>query len=120
MARRSASASATRRLPATRRGDGGEPGTIKDRYVMELRPHRLVEATLIAMAFAEANEGYIYLREEYATARARLERAIDEFRTAGLLEARSLDLVIGAGAYLSGEEAAMLESMEGPRARPRR
>ncbi|HLG07530.1 MAG TPA: NADH-ubiquinone oxidoreductase-F iron-sulfur binding region domain-containing protein [Gaiellaceae bacterium] len=99
--------------------DEGEPGTIKDRYVMELRPHLLVEATLIAMAFAEANEGYIYLREEYATARARLERAIDEFRTAGLLEARSLELVIGAGAYIAGEETAMLESMEGRRAMPR-
>ena len=50
--------------------DEGEPGTIKDRYVMELRPHLFVEGVLIAMRFAEADEGYIYLREEYATARA--------------------------------------------------
>jgi formate dehydrogenase beta subunit len=99
--------------------DEGEPGTIKDRFVMELRPHLLVEGTLIAMGFAEAEEGLIYLREEYATARARLEQAIDEFRAAGLLDGRSLELVIGAGAYIAGEETAMLESMEGRRAMPR-
>jgi len=99
--------------------DEGEPGTIKDRYVMELRPHLFVEGTLIAMRFAEAAEGYIYLREEYATSRARLRQAIDEFRAAGLLDGRSLELVIGAGAYIAGEETAMLESMEGRRAMPR-
>jgi formate dehydrogenase len=99
--------------------DEGEPGTIKDRYVMELRPHLLVEGTLVAMAFAEADAGFIYLREEYAESRARLARAIDEFRTAGLLAGRSLELVIGAGAYIAGEESAMLESMEGRRAMPR-
>jgi NADH:ubiquinone oxidoreductase subunit F (NADH-binding)/NADH:ubiquinone oxidoreductase subunit E len=99
--------------------DEGEPGTIKDRYVMELRPHLLVEATLIAMQFAEAEQGYIYLREEYAASRHRLERAIGEFRSAGLMDARSLELVIGAGAYIAGEETAMLESMEGRRAMPR-
>ena len=99
--------------------DEGEPGTIKDRYVMELRPHLLVEAVLIAMAFAEASEGYIYLREEYATARTRLLQGIEEFRHAGLLDGLSLELVIGAGAYIAGEETAMLESMEGRRAMPR-
>ena len=55
--------------------DEGEPGTIKDRYVMELRPHLMLEGTLVAMRFAEATEGFIYLREEYATARARLAAA---------------------------------------------
>jgi len=99
--------------------DEGEPGTIKDRYVMELRPHLLVEATLLAMRFAEAEEGYVYLREEYATARSRLETAIGEFRDAGLLDGRRLELVIGAGAYIAGEESALLESMEGRRAMPR-
>jgi NADH:ubiquinone oxidoreductase subunit F (NADH-binding) len=99
--------------------DEGEPGTIKDRYVMELRPHLMLEATLIAMDFAEAPEGLIYLREEYGTARARLLTAIDEFRSAGLLDGRSLSLVIGAGAYICGEETAMLESMEGRRGMPR-
>jgi NADH:ubiquinone oxidoreductase subunit F (NADH-binding)/NADH:ubiquinone oxidoreductase subunit E len=99
--------------------DEGEPGTIKDRYVMELRPHLLVEGTLIAMRFAEAEEGFIYLREEYATSRARLERAIEEFVAAGVLDGRSLQIIVGAGAYIAGEETAMLESMEGRRAMPR-
>jgi NADH:ubiquinone oxidoreductase subunit F (NADH-binding)/NADH:ubiquinone oxidoreductase subunit E len=99
--------------------DEGEPGTIKDRYVMELRPHLMLEGALIAMAFADATEGFIYLREEYATARERLTQAIDEFRDAGLLEGRSLELVVGAGAYICGEETAMLESMEGRRGMPR-
>ena len=99
--------------------DEGEPGTFKDRYVMELRPHLMIEATVLAMRFAEATEGFVYLREEYATARERLSRAIEEFRAAGLLEGRSLELVVGAGAYICGEETAMLESMEGRRGMPR-
>jgi NADH:ubiquinone oxidoreductase subunit F (NADH-binding)/NADH:ubiquinone oxidoreductase subunit E len=99
--------------------DEGEPGTIKDRYVMELRPHLMLEGTLIAMAFADAAEGFVYLREEYATARERLLAALDEFRSAGLLDGRSLELVVGAGAYNCGEETAMLESMEGRRGMPR-
>jgi formate dehydrogenase len=99
--------------------DEGEPGTIKDRYVMELRPHLLLEGTLIAMRALGAQEGYIYLREEYATARDRLERALDEVHAVGLLEGLTLELVIGAGAYIAGEETAMLESMEGRRAMPR-
>jgi NADH:ubiquinone oxidoreductase subunit F (NADH-binding)/NADH:ubiquinone oxidoreductase subunit E len=99
--------------------DEGEPGTIKDRYVMELRPHLLVEGIVIAMRFVEAEHGFVYLREEYASSRRRLQRAIDEFGAAGLLDGRSLELVIGAGAYIAGEETAMLESMEGRRAMPR-
>jgi NADH:ubiquinone oxidoreductase subunit F (NADH-binding)/NADH:ubiquinone oxidoreductase subunit E len=99
--------------------DEGEPGTIKDRYVMELRPHLMLEGMLIAMRFAEATEGLIYLREEYATARARLLDALAGLRTAGLLEGLSIELVIGAGAYICGEETAMLESMEGRRGMPR-
>jgi len=99
--------------------DEGEPGTIKDRYVLELRPHLFVEGVLIAMNFAEAAEGLIYLREEYATARARIAHALMEFANAGLLDGRSIELVIGAGAYIAGEETAMLESMEGRRAMPR-
>ena len=99
--------------------DEGEPGTIKDRYVMDLRPHLFLEGVLIAMRFAEASEGYIYLREEYATARRRLQQALEELRAAGLLDGLSLELVIGAGAYIAGEESAMLESMEGRRAMPR-
>ena len=99
--------------------DEGEPGTIKDRYVMELRPHLMLEGTLIAMHFAEASEGFVYLREEYATARERLSAALEEFRAAGLLDGRSIELVVGAGAYICGEETAMLESMEGRRGMPR-
>jgi NADH:ubiquinone oxidoreductase subunit F (NADH-binding) len=114
---------AVAREPAPRfvivNADEGEPGTIKDRYVMERRPHLLLEATLIAMRFVEAREGFVYLREEYATARERLLRAIDEFRDGGLLDGISLELVVGAGAYICGEETAMLESMEGRRGMPR-
>jgi NADH:ubiquinone oxidoreductase subunit F (NADH-binding)/NADH:ubiquinone oxidoreductase subunit E len=99
--------------------DEGEPGTIKDRYVMELRPHLMLEATVLAMRALDASKGYIYLREEYATARARLQQAIEELRAAGFLEGLSLELVVGAGAYIAGEETAMLESMEGRRAMPR-
>jgi len=99
--------------------DEGEPGTIKDRYVMERRPHLLLEATVLAMRAMEAAEGWIYLREEYATARTRLTEAIAEFRAAGLLDGLSLELVVGAGAYICGEETAMLESMEGRRGMPR-
>jgi formate dehydrogenase len=99
--------------------DEGEPGTIKDRYVMELRPHLMLEATVLAMRVLDAPEGYVYLREEYATARNRLLQGIDEFRAAGLLDGLSLELVVGAGAYIAGEETAMLESMEGRRAMPR-
>jgi NADH:ubiquinone oxidoreductase subunit F (NADH-binding) len=79
----------------------------------------MLEGALIAMDFADATEGFIYLREEYAAARTRLEHALDEFRAAGLLDGRSLVLVVGAGAYICGEETAMLESMEGRRGMPR-
>jgi formate dehydrogenase beta subunit len=92
--------------------DEGEPGTIKDRYVMELRPNLLAEGIAIAMRFAEADEGYVYMREEYATARERVAEA---------LAARGLPVTIvtGAGSYVCGEETAMLESMEGRRGMPR-
>jgi formate dehydrogenase beta subunit len=87
--------------------------------VMERRPHLMLEGTLVAMQFAEATEGFIYLREEYATARARILQSVDELRAAGLLEGLELTLVVGAGAYICGEETAMLESMEGRRGMPR-
>ena len=92
--------------------DEGEPGTIKDRYVMELRPQLLLEGLEAAMRFCETDEAYIYLREEYATARSVLREAI---AARGL----AVELVIGAGAYICGEETAMLESMEGRRGMPR-
>src|SRR5262245_54201125 len=77
--------------------DEGEPGTIKDRYVMELRPHLMLEPVVLAMRVLDAPEAYIYLREEYATARERLQDAIDEFRAAGLLDGLRLEVVVGAG-----------------------
>ena len=79
---------------------------------MELRPQLLLEGLAAAMRFCETDVAYIYLREEYATARARLREAI---------AARGLpvELVVGAGAYICGEETAMLESMEGRRGMPR-
>ena len=107
---------AVRREPAPRvvivNADEGEPGTIKDRYVMELRPQLLLEGLEAAMRFCETDEAYIYLREEYAASRAVLQDAI---------AARGLpvQLVIGAGAYICGEETALLESMEGRRGMPR-
>nr|MBA3476716.1 SLBB domain-containing protein [Actinomycetota bacterium] len=107
---------AVRREPGPRvvvvNADEGEPGTIKDRYVMELRPQLLLEGLEAAMRFCESDEAYIYLREEYAASRAVLAAAIS---------ARGLPvaLVIGAGAYICGEETAMLESMEGRRGMPR-
>jgi formate dehydrogenase beta subunit len=107
---------AIRREPGPRvvvvNADEGEPGTIKDRYVMELRPQLLLEGLAAAMRFCETDEAYIYLREEYAGSRARLREAI---------AARGLpvELVVGAGAYICGEETAMLESMEGRRGMPR-
>jgi NADH:ubiquinone oxidoreductase subunit F (NADH-binding)/NADH:ubiquinone oxidoreductase subunit E len=99
--------------------DEGEPGTIKDRYVMERRPHLMFEGMLIAMRVAEATEGFVYLREEYGGARERLESSLAELRGAGLLDGLEIRLVIGAGAYICGEETAMLESMEGRRGMPR-
>jgi formate dehydrogenase beta subunit len=95
--------------------DEGEPGTIKDRYIMELRPNLLLEGLLVAMEFAEAERGYVYLREEYATARASLTDAIAALDLGG----RTIELVVGAGSYVCGEETAMLESMEGRRGMPR-
>jgi formate dehydrogenase len=99
--------------------DEGEPGTFKDRYVLERRPHLLLEGLLLAMRTVEAREAWIYLREEYADARARLRNALDELRDAGLLDGLAVGLVVGAGSYICGEESALLESMEGRRPMPR-
>ena len=100
--------------------DEGEPGTIKDRYVMELRPHLMVEATVLAMRSLEAPRGvHLPPRGVRDGSRSARSSAIEEFRAAGLLDGLSLELVVGAGAYIAGEETAMLESMEGRRAMPR-
>jgi formate dehydrogenase len=93
--------------------DEGEPGTFKDRYLLELRPRLVLEGVRIAMETIEAVEGWIYIREEYATARRVLERALADTGPAGVR------IVVGAGSYVCGEETAMLESMEGRRGMPR-
>jgi formate dehydrogenase beta subunit len=107
---------AVRREPGPRvvvvNADEGEPGTIKDRYVLELRPQLLLEGLEAAMRFCETDVAFVYLREEYAGARAALTEAIAR---RGL----PVRLVVGAGAYICGEETAMLESMEGRRGMPR-
>jgi formate dehydrogenase beta subunit len=92
--------------------DEGEPGTFKDRYLMELRPHLVLEGLEYGMRFCETDQAWIYLREEYATARNRLQTAIAE-------RGIDVEIVVGAGSYVCGEETAMLESMEGRRGMPR-
>src|SRR5206468_1232810 len=84
-----------------------------------LRPHLLLEALLLAMRALDVSEAQIYIRGEYASARRRLETAIAELARSGLLAGARIELVVGAGAYIAGEETAMLESMEGRRAMPR-
>jgi NADH:ubiquinone oxidoreductase subunit F (NADH-binding) len=106
--------------------DEGEPGTFKDRWLLEREPHRVLEGLLIAMLEVGADEAVVYLREEYVAARAALRAALAELETAGLLGAplangRTLRarVVVGAGSYVCGEETAMLESLEGKRGEPR-
>jgi NADH-quinone oxidoreductase subunit F len=107
--------------------DEGEPGTFKDRTLMEGDPHRLVEGTVIAAYAVGARQAFIYLRREFARARHRLERALAQAAEAGLVGRNILGsgvdvevvLATGAGAYIAGEETALLESLEGRRALPR-
>lgn len=107
--------------------DESEPGTFKDRALMEGDPYLLVEAMTIAGLAIGAERGYLYLRAEYPVALRRMQHAIDAARTAGLLGADILgqglpfDIEIrrGAGAYICGEETALLASLEGFRGEPR-
>jgi formate dehydrogenase beta subunit len=99
--------------------DEGEPGTFKDRHHLERDPHRMIEAALISAWAVEADLLVIYLRDEYAGVRALLEREITLVREAGLDAHAPIVLRRGAGAYICGEESAMLESIEGKRGLPR-
>ena len=107
--------------------DESEPGTFKDRYLMEFLPHLLIEGMLIASYALGSNVSYIYIRGEYTWIPDILEQAIDEAKKAGFLGKNILgsgfDLEIyvqrGAGAYICGEETALLESLEGKRGNPR-
>ena len=99
--------------------DEGEPGTFKDRYFMESDPHRFLEGVLVAAWAVEAEAAYIYLRDEYAEAREILSRELPRLREAGLDAHVEVHLRRGAGAYICGEESAMIESIEGKRGLPR-
>jgi formate dehydrogenase beta subunit len=100
-------------------GDEGEPGTFKDRYFLETDPHRFLEGMLIAAWVVEAADIYIYLRDEYPQCQAILETEIAALAAAGLSPHAQIHLRRGAGAYICGEESAMLESIEGKRGLPR-
>ena len=99
--------------------DEGEPGTFKDRYYLEKYPHYFLEGTLIAAWAVEAEKVYIYLRDEYPAARIILLREIAALEDQGIINHGYLELRRGAGAYICGEESAMIESIEGKRGLPR-
>ena len=99
--------------------DEGEPGTFKDRHCLETEPHRVLEGILIASWAVEADAAYIYLRDEYPHIRNTLLEEIAKLEQAGLTGGIELHLRRGAGAYICGEESAMLESIEGKRGLPR-
>ena len=100
-------------------GDEGEPGTFKDRHYLERDPHRFVEGMLIAAWVVEAKDVYIYIRDEYPEVRLMLAEEIAKVEKAGLAKGAKIHLRRGAGAYICGEESAMIESIEGKRGLPR-
>ncbi len=107
--------------------DESEPGTFKDRVVLEGDPHAIIEAMMIAAHAVGADEGYIYIRGEYQLAIDRMEKAISQAKEYGMLgqeifgSSFNFDLHVhaGAGAYICGEETALIESIEGKRGEPR-
>ncbi|MBU0726084.1 MAG: NAD(P)H-dependent oxidoreductase subunit E [Alphaproteobacteria bacterium] len=99
--------------------DEGEPGTFKDRFYMESDPHRLFEGMLIGATVTGCQDIYLYLRDEYPHLRAVLAAELHHLREAGLLGDIQVHVRRGAGAYICGEESAMIESIEGKRGLPR-
>ncbi len=107
--------------------DESEPGTFKDRLILEGDPHSIIEAIVIAGYAVGADEGYIYIRGEYTLAQTRLLNAINQAKEMGFLgedifnsgHKFDLHIHIGAGAYICGEETALIESIEGKRGEPR-
>jgi bidirectional [NiFe] hydrogenase diaphorase subunit len=107
--------------------DEGDPGAFMDRSVLESDPHRILEAMTIAGYAIGANHGYIYVRAEYPLAIKRLNRAIQQAKKYGLLGSQifdsgfdfKIDIRIGAGAFVCGEETALIASIEGKRGNPR-
>ena len=108
-------------------GDEGEPGTFKDKQILEFMPHRLVEGMIIAASAIKSETGYIYIRGEFRLQIERTEAAIREAYAKGYLgknifgSGRNFDLTVhpGAGAYICGEETGLIESLEGDRGQPR-
>jgi NADH:ubiquinone oxidoreductase subunit F (NADH-binding)/NADH:ubiquinone oxidoreductase subunit E len=100
-------------------GDEGEPGTFKDRFYLEREPHKFLEGTLIAAWAVEAAEVFIYIRDEYPAVHQILAQEIAKLEAAGLSGHTKLTVRRGAGAYICGEESAMIESIEGKRGLPR-
>ncbi len=100
-------------------GDEGEPGTFKDRYYLERTPHLFLEGMLIAAWAVEAETCFIYMRDEYPAILRILEIEIKALEEAGIVAEGYIDLRRGAGAYICGEESAMIESIEGKRGLPR-
>ena len=99
--------------------DEGEPGTFKDRTYLERDPHRFIEGMLVAAQVVGIDACYIYLRDEYHDCRAILQRELDVLRAANPFKLPLIELRRGAGAYICGEESAMIESIEGKRGAPR-
>jgi len=107
--------------------DEGEPGTFKDRYIMSHNPHLLIEGIIITSYAVGIHLAFIYIRGEYEKIAQRLEKALEEARNKGFLGENilgtgfNLEVVVhrGAGAYICGEETALLESLEGKRGHPR-
>ena len=100
-------------------GDEGEPGTFKDRYYLERTPHLMLEGMLIAAWAVEADTCFIYMRDEYPVVRKILQAEIAALEAAGIVRPGYIDLRRGAGAYICGEESAMIESIEGKKGLPR-
>ena len=100
-------------------GDEGEPGTFKDRYYLERSPHLFLEGMLIGAWAIEAETCFIYMRDEYPAVIEILRREVRRLEEAGIVGPGYIDLRRGAGAYICGEESAMIESIEGKRGLPR-
>jgi NADH-quinone oxidoreductase subunit F len=99
--------------------DESEPGAFKDRDVMRFTPHRLIEGCLITAHGIESNSVFVYIRGEYGHEFEVMRTALDDARRANLLGGVTITLHRGAGAYICGEETALLESLEGQRGQPR-
>ena len=100
-------------------GDEGEPGTFKDRFYLERTPHLFLEGMLIAAWAINAEKIFIYMRDEYPSVLKILNKEISLLENAGIITPNYIDLRRGAGAYICGEESAMIESIEGKRGLPR-